>query len=88
MAENNMITPRSMDEQHKKLCLEVAWEIDAISRVLPGLVPCVAENTDQHFVVRAMAGRLLRLSGVLVGLADDETMDDLMQVIHLQAGQG
>jgi hypothetical protein len=35
-----------------------------------------------------MAGRLLRLSGVLMGLADNEANDELMQVIDLQAGQG
>jgi hypothetical protein len=77
-----------MDEQHMRLCLEVAWEIDALARALPGLVPCAAEASEAHFVVRSMAGRLLRLSGVLMGLADNEAMDELMQVIDLQAGQG
>jgi hypothetical protein len=80
-----------MNEPHRRLCLEVGWEIDALARVLPGLVPCVAdgpEGADPHFVVRALAGRLLRLSGVLMGMADNEAADDLMQVIDLQAGQG
>lgn len=84
-----MSTPISMSEPNRRLCLELAWEIDALARVLPGLVPCVADGTpDPHFVVRAMAGRLLRLSGVLMGMADNEAADDLMQVIELQAGQG
>ena len=85
-----MNTPNSMSEQCGKLCLEVAWEIDALARALPSLVPCVADNVpaDPHFVVRAMCGRLLRLSGVLMGMADNEAADDLMRVIDLQAGQG
>ena len=78
------------NEARRRPCLEVAWEIDALARVLPGLVPCVADGAtpDPHFVVRAIAGRLLRLSGVLMGMADNEAADDLMQVIDLQAGQG
>lgn len=71
------------------VCLEAAWELDALARVLPGLVPCVADGApDPHFVVRAMAGRLLRLSGVLMGMADNEAADDLVNVIDLQSGQG
>ena len=77
-----------MNEPHRRLCLEVAWEIDALARVLPGLVPSIDDKNDPHFVVRAMAGRLLRLSGVLMGMADDEAVHDLMKVIDLQAGQG
>lgn len=78
----------NIDERRQMLFLEVAWEIDAMARVLPNLVPCVADSSGAHFVVRAMAGRLLRLSGVLMGLDDNEATDDLMQVIDLQAGQG
>ena len=85
-----MNTPNSMSEQYTRIFLEVAWEIDALARALPSLVPCVADHVpaDPHFVVRAMSGRLLRLSGVLMGMADNEAADDLMQVIDLQAGQG
>ena len=79
-----------MTEAHRKLCLEVAWEIDALARVLPALVPCIAEHApaDPHFVVRALAGRLLRLSGVLMGVADNDAWDELVAVIDLQSGQG
>ena len=81
----------NMDEKRQILCLEVAWEIDAMARVLPGLVPCVAdgpEGADPHFVVRAMAGRLLRLSHVLMGVADNDDPDDMAQIINLDGGQG
>lgn len=80
-----------MTEPHRRLCLEVAWEIDALARVLPGLVPCVADGprgTDPHFVVRAMAGRLLRSSHVLMGVADNDDPDDMAQIINLDGGQG
>jgi len=87
-----MNTAISMNAPQRRLCLEVAWEIDAVARVLPGLVPRVADSdgaADPHFVVRAMAGRLLRLSSVLMGLADgDDDPDTLMRVFDLQAGQG
>ena len=33
----------TMEEKRQFLCLEVAWEIDAMARVLPDLVP----NTDE-----------------------------------------
>ena len=83
-----MSAPIPMSEPHRRLCLELAWEMDALARVLPGLVPSVDGSTDPHFVVRAMAGRLLRLSGVLMGMVDNEALDELAQVIDLQAGQG
>ena len=42
-----------IDRAPMLLCLEAAWELDALARVLPALVPCVAEHTpaDPHFVV-------------------------------------
>lgn len=85
-----MSAPAPMSETRHRLCLEVAWEIDAIARVLPDLVPCGADQpaADPHFVVRALAGRLLRLSGVLMGAVDDPSHDALVSVIDLQSGQG
>ena len=79
-----------MDEPRQMLCLEVAWEIDALARVLPELVPNIAENNGAHFVIRALSGRLLRLSNVLMGAAGDpaETTDELAQIITLNGGQG
>lgn len=79
-----------MDEQRQQLCLDVAWEIDALARVLPELVPNTNENNGAHFVIRALSGRLLRLAHVLMGAAGDpgETTDELAQVITLNGGQG
>ena len=79
-----------MDDPRQMLCLEAAWEIEALSRVLPVLVPNDAENNGAHFVVRALAGRLLRLSHVLMGALGDnaETTDELARVITLDGGLG
>ena len=95
MAENTglpgaMQTEFPASEIHRKLCLEVAWEIDAMARVLPDLVPNTDEGYGHHFLVRAMAGRLLRLSYVLMGaLGDDaETTESLARIISLDGGQG
>ena len=46
----------TMEEKRQFLCLEVAWEIDAMARVLPDLVPNTDEGYGHHFLVRAMAG--------------------------------
>ena len=80
----------NMEEKRQFLCLEVAWEIDAMARVLPDLVPNTDEGYGHHFLVRAMAGRLLRLSNVLMGaLGDDaETTESLARIISLDGGQG
>lgn len=80
----------AMDEDRQTLCLEVAWEIDALARLLPELVPNAGENDRAHFLVRGVAGRLVRLSHVLMGALGDvmETTDELAQVISLEGGEG
>ena len=85
---NSFLVP--MDDARQTLCLEAAWEIDALARLLPELVPITGENDGAHFVVRGVAGRLLRLSHVLMGALGDamETTDELAQVISLDGGQG
>ena len=81
----------NMDEKRQRLCLEVAWEIDEIARVLPKFAP-YGDDADQsgHFLVRAMAGRLLRLSKLLMGALADECEDteSLERIISLDGGQG
>jgi hypothetical protein len=81
----------SMNEQRQMVCLQAAWEIDAIARALPGLVPELEDDhQNPHLLVRAMAGRLLRLSKALMGaLGDDvETTERLERIVTLDGGQG
>lgn len=72
------------------VCLEVAWELDALARVLPGLVPNVGEAHGAYHAVRGIAGRFLRLSSVLMSGLGDEAVptSELERVVHLQEGQG
>lgn len=80
-----------MDDRRQMVCLEAAWEIDAVARILPGLVPIGDEDSHQaHLVVRAMAGRLLRLTHVLMGALSDnvEETERLENVVGLESGQG
>lgn len=79
----------TMDEKRQLLCLEVAWEIDAIARVLPQFAPS-GDDVDGHFLVRAMAGCMLRLSKLLMGALGDEGEDteSLERIISLDSGQG
>lgn len=83
-----MAKPLILEERRRVACLEAAWEMDAIARALPGMV-----NRDEHFghlQVRAMAGRLLRLSSVIMSGLDDDVVDTehLERIINLDSGQG
>lgn len=70
------------------LCLEVAWEVDALARTLPGLVPSTDAACDPHFVARCIGGRLLRLSSLLMAALDGEPVEELRGIIDFQQGQG
>ena len=66
MAEEN-VNDLLIERNH--LCLEAVWELDKIARILPGLVPI--DDDQQHFAVKALAGRMLRLTSALLdGLGD------------------
>ena len=68
--------------ERKHLCLEATWELDKIARMLPGLVPL--DDDQQHFAVKALAGRILRLTSALMdGLGDDtRTNEDMRRIIN------
>ena len=81
----------NMDKRRHMACLEATWELDVIARALPGLVPNIDEETySAQFLVRAMAGRLLRLSSVLMCALSDDTVptDSLERILSLDGGQG
>lgn len=66
------------------LCLEAAWELDALARLLPKLV--TPNDEQEHLTVRGVAGRLLRLSSVLMSvLNDDEDVneDEMAGIVRL-----
>ncbi len=80
----------ALSRDRQLMCLEAVWELDALARVLPGLVPNIAEVDGAHYAVRGVAGRILRLSWVLMNALEDEAVATakLRRVIELQEGQG
>lgn len=70
------------------LCIEAVWEIEALARVLPGLVPLDTADSP-HYAVRALAGRIASLSNALLSALDDdaETEDALRQRVLLTPTQ-
>lgn len=79
----------TLSHDRKLVCLEAAWEIDALARILPNLVPCEEEDKGR-MAVRGVAGRLLRLAFVLMNGIDDEQQptEKLEKIISLDGGQG
>lgn len=75
----------------RRACLEAAWELDALARILPSQVPHV-DDLQAHHAVRGIAGRMLRLSKLLMeGLDENEKCvptADLERIISLDSGQG
>jgi hypothetical protein len=58
------------DAARRAVCLDAAYELEALALALPGLVP--KEVDGVHFVVRGIAARLVQLSGVVMaGLGDE-----------------
>ncbi len=82
--------PEQTDQQRQNLCIEAVWEIEAIARTLPNLAEIVDDDFNRRLVVRDMAGRLLRLTGVLLdGLGDSNvSTEDLNSILRLDGGQG
>lgn len=72
----------TLSEDRATLCLEVAWELEALALVLPGMVPEDAKQSA-HAVVRGMAGRIKQLTSVLMsGLSDSvEDVDGLSSTV-------
>ena len=81
---------RTPSKERIGLCFDATYEIDKLARVLPGMVPL--DEDQAHYAVRAIAGRLLRLTHVLMSaLGDDmETVADMRAILFLDtaAGQG
>jgi hypothetical protein len=84
-------TGEALTLPHERLmvCLEAAWELDAIARVLPDMVPRDGNNPQPHLLVRALADRVQRLASVLMSGLDDPLAPtaQLEQVISLEQGR-
>ena len=62
-----------LSKARRDVCLEAAWELEAIALMLPDLVPAaLVEDMPAHYRVRCVAGRVRELANALMaGLYDD-----------------
>lgn len=67
-AENKSVT---LGKDRHTVCLQSAWELEALAFVLPTLVPNDADS-GAHYAVRGIASRVLALSNVLIAALGDE----------------
>lgn len=67
------------------VCLEAAWELEALAFVLPTLVPNIDEGSGAYYAVRGIASRVLALSNMLMSALDDQvkTTRDLESIIFV-----
>jgi len=67
------------------VCLQCAWELDALASHLPNMVPMVDDDKGAHFAVRGIAGRIQQLASVLMsGLGDSlAATDDLARTLNV-----
>ena len=61
----------TLSDERKMVCLQAVWELEALTHILPGLVP---DHEPFHLTVRGIAGRIRSLSEVVIcGLSDELT---------------
>lgn len=86
---DNHSEPVTLAKRRQMVCLQATWELDVIARALPGLVPNVDEETyAAQLLVRAMAGRVLRLTSALMGALSDglDNVQELECIVMLDGG--
>lgn len=82
---NNKNGTVTLSDARHLVCLEAAFELEALAFSLPGLVPAVDNSNVAHYAVRGFSGRLLQLAGALMsGLSDTviET-EELERKVHV-----
>jgi len=85
--ESFVLDGTTWDIDRLNLCLEGVWELDKIARTLPELIGI--DEDQEHFIVRALAGRMLRLTSMLMSaMSENEPNEKLTRFIHFEKGQG
>ena len=79
-----------LDDARHSVCLDAVYEIDALTRLLSDQVinrVLDEDNTDTRLVVRGIAGRLLRLTSVLMsGIGDPEEPTERLEEMTYLTG--
>jgi hypothetical protein len=75
----------TLSDARHLVCLEAAFELEALAFALPGLVPAVNNSNLAHYAVRGFSGRLLQLAEALMGGLSDTVMEtkELERRVHL-----
>lgn len=70
-----------------RICLQATWEIEALARALPDLVPHTEETIEARLVVRGIAARIMQLNEAVMGGINDEieTVNHLHSVVNLKS---
>ncbi len=74
-----------MNEACMNLCLEATWEIDALVRLLPDLVPNIDVTTSAaQFAIRGIATRIVQLNNAVMSGLGDFAVDegDLRKIVQ------
>lgn len=77
------MTDVDITEERQEVMRSAVCEMDALVRLLPGLVPL---DEDQiHYAVRGICGRMLRLTSALLSGLDDAMVGDqeLKRIVEL-----
>lgn len=65
-----------IDEQRRTVMLQALWEIEALARALPGLVPMSHGNTPgPSLAVRGIASRMAELALAVMDGVDDDAVE-------------
>ena len=71
----------SLGKERHSLCMEVAYQLEALALVLPDLVPNVAEAYPARHAVRSIAGRFVELANALMAaLGDDAETTERLEI--------
>jgi len=76
----------ALSVERSYLCLEATWEISALARALPDLIPDTDENMDTRLLVCGLAARIEQLSDAVMGGINDqlEPIAKLQRIVTLK----
>ena len=87
-----MSTPEaqtSWTDDRKRVCLEASWELEALGKLLPAVLPSSVDMLSETMQVRCIAARLRTLASALMTALDDDMVptSDVAKMLglHLEA---
>ena len=75
-SDTSTAAPAIHREERQLICLECAWELDALAVALPDMVRNISGAHGSYHAVRGMSARLRQLAGILMSAIGDEQETD------------